>query len=119
RRSGSHLEFVRRSHHGQQTDRKRAFHTPSFGRCKQIYLARVDQRNQITDCFCQINPRFPRSTATRKLLIPYHCDSEIFMTATLRSSISDTVNTLNKLLLQTHTPEAEARLRKLRRIYFA
>ena len=41
------------------------------------------------------------------------------MTTTLRSSISDTVNTLNKLLLQTHTPEAEARLRKLRRIYFA
>lgn len=39
--------------------------------------------------------------------------------ATLRSGISDTVNVLNKLLLNTLDPEEEARIRKLRRIYFS
>lgn len=38
--------------------------------------------------------------------------------ATLRSGISDTVNVLNKLLLETIDPEKEARIRKLIRIFF-
>jgi hypothetical protein len=38
---------------------------------------------------------------------------------TLRSSISDAVNELNKLLLVTQDPEEESRIRRLRRIYFA
>lgn len=38
--------------------------------------------------------------------------------ATLRSGISDTVNEINKLLLKTLDPAEEARLRRLRRIYF-
>ncbi|GBC60417.1 hypothetical protein DENIS_1369 [Desulfonema ishimotonii] len=38
---------------------------------------------------------------------------------TLRSSISDTVNDINKLLIRTRDPEHEKRLRRLRRIYFA
>ncbi len=38
---------------------------------------------------------------------------------TLRGKISDTVNNLNKLLRMTTDTELEARLRKLRRIYFA
>jgi hypothetical protein len=41
------------------------------------------------------------------------------MATTLRSGISDAVNELNKLLLNTRDPEAEAQLRKLRRIFFA
>jgi hypothetical protein len=41
------------------------------------------------------------------------------MATTLRNGISDTVNILNKLLLQTLTPDEEVQLRKLRRIYFA
>lgn len=41
------------------------------------------------------------------------------MATTLRSGISDTVNILNKLLLQTLAPDEETRLKKLRRIYFA
>jgi len=39
--------------------------------------------------------------------------------ATLRSGISDTVNELNKLLIKTRDSEEEAKIRKLRRIYFA
>lgn len=38
---------------------------------------------------------------------------------TLRSGISDTVNDLNKLLRNTTDTDSEAKLRKLRRIYFA
>lgn len=38
---------------------------------------------------------------------------------TLRVGISDTVNDLNKLLRRTTDTELEARLRKLRRIFFA
>jgi len=38
---------------------------------------------------------------------------------TLRTCISDAVNELNKLLLTTQEPELEARIRRIRRIYFA
>ena len=38
---------------------------------------------------------------------------------TLRGTISDTVNELNKLLLKTTDPEEEKKIRQLRRIYFA
>jgi hypothetical protein len=38
---------------------------------------------------------------------------------TLRGNLSDTVNELNKLLRLTHDPDMEAKLRRLRRIYFA
>ncbi len=39
--------------------------------------------------------------------------------ATLRTELSDAVNELNKLLRITKDPNLEARIRKLRRIYFA
>ena len=39
--------------------------------------------------------------------------------ATLRTGLSDAVNELNKLLRATKDPDMEARIRKLRRIYFA
>ena len=39
--------------------------------------------------------------------------------ATLRSGISDAVNELNKMLRDTRDPDLEARIRRLRRIYFA
>jgi hypothetical protein len=38
---------------------------------------------------------------------------------TIRGTLSDTVNELNKLLLLTTDPAEEKRLRELRRIYFA
>lgn len=41
------------------------------------------------------------------------------MAMTLRSGISDTVNELNKLLLNTRDPEEEKRLRELLDIFFA
>lgn len=41
------------------------------------------------------------------------------MPATLRSSLSDTVNELNKLLLLTTDPDEEKKLRRLRRDYYS
>lgn len=38
---------------------------------------------------------------------------------TLRTGLSDAVNELNKLLRATQDPDSEARIRRLRRIYFA
>lgn len=39
--------------------------------------------------------------------------------ATLRTGLSDAVNELNKLLRATQDSDVEARIRRLRRIYFA
>jgi hypothetical protein len=38
---------------------------------------------------------------------------------TLRGTLGDAINELNKLLLKTSDPEEEKKIRKLRRIYFA
>jgi len=38
---------------------------------------------------------------------------------TLRGSIADAINEVNKLLLKTSDPEEQKKIRKLRKIYFA